>query len=534
MSAAKMSEVSTLSPNMVEVPAIIRSSTREERHAVLQLSIGMSIANSHTKLSIEVTDETDPFFYYQLECDETEFHRLKQEQSIIVDFQQFPGKFVELLDLAYKESPTFACIFLCDIGSQEGTLSIVETNRFKQLTHLSLRFRSGNDEILKVYLAGELKKLKHERDDLLLNLNNCRDTLDERGKEIDRLTENISILKHDNEKMTESLEAQKQREIKNLQDNMEQRQNRLYAEKEEERANLMAKFNDELSELKQKLAATLSNERDLVEAKLELESTTRELTSKVKNLEHEGQMMTNELEHLRSTNKNLDSAKFDQEKTVSEQTFRIQALERELRDKEDIVEKMQFMLKDNGENKTHLEDHVNLLKTQTAKLEEKLHASAQEINKGNQIIQKLQSDIKGQKNKVKFKNTVVQQQEQLIQQKENQILEMERSQSNVNQEKERQTENYSKMEKDNEELRVKLEESSKNLEANQAMITYLNKQLNEKTVRYTSTYQPTFKPSERSRSPLLNMTTSTGQENMSPQSMHKITQPIVYREPEKY
>lgn len=172
--------------------------------------------------------------------------------------------------------------------------------------------------MIKSYLAGELKKMKLERDDLNTAFNNSRDMLDERGKEIDRLTEAISILKHDNEKMAESLENQKQRELKNLQETMEERQKRLSAEKEEERANLMSKYNDELSEVKMKLDQTLGSERGLVEAKLELEATTRELSAKVKNLEHEGQMMTNELEHLRGTNKNLDSTKFTQEKTLNE------------------------------------------------------------------------------------------------------------------------------------------------------------------------------------------------------------------------
>jgi hypothetical protein len=83
------------------------------------------------------------------------------------------------------------------------------------------------------------------------------------------------------------------------------------------------------------------------------------------------------------------------------------------------------------------------------------------------------------------------------------------------------------------------------LESNQSMIQYLNKQLNEKTTRYTSTYQATtiggFKPSERSRSPLLNTTNSTTNEmsqatypafSPSPDTLHRAAEPIVYREPE--
>lgn len=40
------------------------------------------------------------------------------------------------------------------------TLDIVETNRFKHLTHLSLRFIAGDDTAIKGYLAARLRMLK--------------------------------------------------------------------------------------------------------------------------------------------------------------------------------------------------------------------------------------------------------------------------------------------------------------------------------------------------------------------------------------
>ena len=86
--------------------------------------------------------------------------------------------------------------------------------------------------------------------------------------------------------------------------------------------------------------------------------------------------MQNELDHLRGTNKNLDTTKFTQEKTLTEQMHKIQIVERELKDKDETIEKLNYMLKDNSENKLYLEDHVNLLKTTVTKLEDKLHASA--------------------------------------------------------------------------------------------------------------------------------------------------------------
>ena len=41
-----------------------------------------------------------------------------------------------------------------------GTLNVVETNPFKHLVHLSLRFLPGNDKEIKKYLANCLLSLK--------------------------------------------------------------------------------------------------------------------------------------------------------------------------------------------------------------------------------------------------------------------------------------------------------------------------------------------------------------------------------------
>jgi len=57
----------------------------------------------------------------------------------------------------------FLLQFVSTSGSYErgvGNLNIIETNPFKHLTHLSLRFLPGNDTEVKKYLADCLKKFK--------------------------------------------------------------------------------------------------------------------------------------------------------------------------------------------------------------------------------------------------------------------------------------------------------------------------------------------------------------------------------------
>jgi spindle assembly abnormal protein 6 len=130
-------------------------------------------------LRVEITDEADPFFLFSLDITENDFHALKQDQSLLVEFGNFAPKFVELLECCIvasenENAPRFG-VFLCTLISclysfqavlQSGTgrdvscLNIVEINRFKSLTHLSLRFRPGTDATIKTYLAARLLQVK--------------------------------------------------------------------------------------------------------------------------------------------------------------------------------------------------------------------------------------------------------------------------------------------------------------------------------------------------------------------------------------
>ena len=46
------------------------------------------------------------------------------------------------------------------LGSSSSTLNVIETNSFKHLTHLALKFLPGSDSDVKKYLADCLKKFE--------------------------------------------------------------------------------------------------------------------------------------------------------------------------------------------------------------------------------------------------------------------------------------------------------------------------------------------------------------------------------------
>jgi spindle assembly abnormal protein 6 len=128
-----------------------------------------------------VTDENDPYFLYVLDVGEQDFHHLKRDQSLLVEFLVFPSKLIELIELCLNSnanSPSNtntgnadslsntsnsqslleynSSIFTANLEMAGGALTIVESNKFKQLTHISLQLRLGNDAAIKGYLSSRL------------------------------------------------------------------------------------------------------------------------------------------------------------------------------------------------------------------------------------------------------------------------------------------------------------------------------------------------------------------------------------------
>lgn len=122
------------------------------RHSVFWRIFRRRLAERHT-------DEADLLFYHSLILGEGDFHALKAEQRLRVDFQHFPMQVAELLRRCFAPPAgaaepggaqhgaggadgglkMLACL---DCGeSGESVFSIVEANQFRELTHIALRLR---------------------------------------------------------------------------------------------------------------------------------------------------------------------------------------------------------------------------------------------------------------------------------------------------------------------------------------------------------------------------------------------------------
>lgn len=168
----------------VSLPVKIKAQGKEDWIKELTITITITnVTSSRQEINLTLTDEKDPLFHYSLIIGEQEFHVLKQEQSLLIDFQQFVSKFLEMIELCesgliinnnnvnnnnnYYNSQSksgaldtnYIMIFhLTNLS--EGLLIVQEITRFRQLNHLILKTKSANDSVLKSYLSSKVKEYK--------------------------------------------------------------------------------------------------------------------------------------------------------------------------------------------------------------------------------------------------------------------------------------------------------------------------------------------------------------------------------------
>ncbi|KAM9283844.1 spindle assembly abnormal protein 6 homolog isoform 3-T3 [Morus bassanus] len=406
----------------------VRCQGCEERRLNVRVTIELlSISNPvHKKdLAVRLTDDTDPFFLYNLVISEEDFQSLKSQQGLLVDFSAFPQKFIDLLQQCIQEQKKDIPRFLLQLVSSASlldhtpvSLNVVETNPFKHLTHLSLKFLPGNDAEIKKFLASCLKCLKEDKtmleeklrrteEDLSRQLSYTQQSLSEKSRELDKL-------KNEWTSYTTALTNTHTQELTN----------------EKERA----------------LQAQAQYQQQHEQQKKELENLHQKSV----------QQLQNRLSELEVINKDLTERRYKGDSTVRELKAKLSGLE-------DVI----------------LEESTEKKQSHIEKLETTIKSLSAELLKANEIIKKLQGDLKTLMSKLKLKNTVTIQQEKLLAEKEERLQKEQRELQETGQSLRMKEQEVCKLQEQLETTIQKLEESKQLLKTNENVITWLNKQLNE-------------------------------------------------------
>ncbi|XP_072927664.1 spindle assembly abnormal protein 6 homolog isoform X1 [Hemitrygon akajei] len=472
---------------------LVKCKDCEDRRENVRLTVGWQSGSNaiHKKdLSVRLTDDTDPFFLYNLMISEDDFLSLKNQQGLLVEFSAFPQRFIELLDQCIQEQNKDVPRFTLQLVTQSpaldhmpASLNIIETNPFKHLTHLSLKLLPGNDNEIKKYLAVCLHNVKIENvslqerlhrteEDLMKRLSITQQTLAEKSKELDRLRNewtthtNLMTNKHSQEVTLEREKAL-------------QAQTHYQQQWEQQKKEIEVTNSQTVQHLERRIAEIEAVNKDLTERKYKSESAIREMKAKLCVMEEECQRSKQEVISLRRENATLDAECHEKEKLLNQLRTRTAVLEQEVKDKEQVVTRTTEVCESMQEHKKNLEESLEQKQQQMGKLEATVKSLSEELLKANEIIKKLQGDIKKLMEKIKLKNAVTMQQEKLLGEK-TQILQKEQQElADVQQVLRHKEEEVCKLQEKLDATVTKLEESKQLLKTNENVISWLNKQLNE-------------------------------------------------------
>ncbi|XP_074524455.1 spindle assembly abnormal protein 6 homolog [Halichoeres trimaculatus] len=471
----------------------VRCRDGDERKANIRVTIELQQTSSpvHKRdLLVKLTDDKDPYFLFNLFISEEDFQSLKVQQGLLVDFASFPQKFIDLLNLCHGEQESDNPRFLLQLSCQSQVLdgpanfSVVETNPFKHLNHLFLRLAPGSDKEIKDYLAvclSSLKadkqalemKLKKTEDDLTRQLSYVQQTLSEKTKELDKLrsewTSQSSCL---SSRHTQELQSEREKAL--------ELQTRLQQQTEQLRQELEATHKKSSQQLHSKVSELETSCRELTERKYKNESVIRDLKIKLVGLEEELQHSKQQVLSLRRENSTLDTEVHDKERLASQLQMRVAVLEQEVKDKEQLMRRTKEVLDATQQQKESIEGNAESKELQIRKLEATVKSLSEELIKANGIIKKLQGEVRGLVGKLKIKNTVTVSQEKVLQETSEKLQTVEKSLQSAQQQLTTRDEQVSKLKEQLESTVQKLNESKEVLKTNENVISWLNKQLNEK------------------------------------------------------
>ncbi|KRZ12493.1 Spindle assembly abnormal protein 6 -like protein [Trichinella zimbabwensis] len=264
--------------------------------------------NSPKGLCIELSRDDDPLFLYTTSIFEDDFQHIKEQQNLLISFDAFPNKLIELLECALfedsKPEPKYVLNFYCtssDFPHWNGTrksefqamIEIAESNQFKHLVHLTLTFEVANQNLLQKHLCSLVSSLKKEK---------CRV-----NEHIFELEAQLNKQKLRNDEIV----ASHGKEIVELEEKFQIEKDELRRNQQEERRCLQEKLQDvsstnevvELEKMRNQLETHLRIvEEDVSEKEAELErwdNNFKELLSRNMNLEETLQQQRTAFDALR-------------------------------------------------------------------------------------------------------------------------------------------------------------------------------------------------------------------------------------------
>ena len=110
-------------------------------------------------IKIEITSESDLFFHYIHEVDETGFKLMQEQQKLMIEFNDYAGILIKMLNSCIKEPNCFLAVFIMK-KEGSGKLDFIQNMEYKFIELLSVVFNSSSEEIIRNHVTYRYNSLK--------------------------------------------------------------------------------------------------------------------------------------------------------------------------------------------------------------------------------------------------------------------------------------------------------------------------------------------------------------------------------------
>ena len=468
----------------IELNMVIIKSEKNNSIEPMKISI-IRLLEKQPHLIIQVTNPNDPLFLYSLDLSEIEYQQLKTEQSLLVDFQNFPDFITKMFYFCKNDKDDiYSCVLTLggvseNFSGGNGILAVEEKTQYRKLNHLILKLQAANDISLKKYLSDVSKEYKEKFENLSQKYSDLSQNYEIIQKENLNLKENLQKIEYEHKTSLDNLLNEKNKEINSIKESNFKENKKQLELMETDKNKTISDLENKISQLQGILDDATKNKTQLEEHKLKLEINQKDLEGKFAISNTELNVYKTEITNLRQENSDLNKKCLNYEKNLTEFNFKNESILKQLEEKNKSLENMKQLIDSLNKQRDSNEDTIKSLKAANNKLENKLQLSIKEINKGNDIIQRLQNDIKNQKSKIKSTKNELNTQEQLINQKQILLDEQNKTIKDLKRDNETKEQEIIGLKNQINNYNNKLNENEKLIEENKQMILYLNKNLNE-------------------------------------------------------
>uniref|UniRef100_A0A7S3NJZ4 Spindle assembly abnormal protein 6 N-terminal domain-containing protein n=1 Tax=Aureoumbra lagunensis TaxID=44058 RepID=A0A7S3NJZ4_9STRA len=375
-------------------------------------------------LHMELCDENDAFFLYLFQVSESEFHELRKEHALLVDFASFPRHFIELLERVRDdtiEAPGFAVALekkrpissnqrnVSTTINNDAILAVIESNKFKRVTHVALSVRAGDDSAIKSYLAGRLEQASN------LNERQAK-ALQIAQSEHQALENQLKNCQHNLANETQSklaTQAQAESQAKLLAAESHQAKQRaldaLRAAYSAQSQTEEQKHTKLLSEWRER-AISAERERDVLSAtSTELNERLAELTKHNAKLEADAAHSAANLAEERALRIQMTQIKNEADEQRHQAQVQLAAEQRTAIDAKALVTRADDLRTAAEEREARTLSALKQSEAMLTKRDEQIAKAAKEIRRGNHIIDKLSDQLRSLQAKLRLKNDLAKQ-----------------------------------------------------------------------------------------------------------------------------